>query len=81
MPLAVYRGRASALPTEVRLDDSMAMTPAMKLSMFDRWTVTARVSRAGQAQAVSGDLQGSLTVGRADLGDSALALVLDQVVP
>ncbi|HKY92379.1 MAG TPA: c-type cytochrome biogenesis protein CcmI [Nevskiaceae bacterium] len=81
MPLAVYRGRASELPREVRLDDSMAMTPAMKLSSFDRWTVTARVSRGGQAQAMSGDLQGSLTVGRADLGDSALALVLDQVVP
>lgn len=81
MPLAVYRGSAGELPREVRLDDSMAMTPAMKLSQFDRWTVTARVSRAGQAQAVSGDLQGSLTVARGDLGDAAMALVIDQVVP
>lgn len=81
MPLAVYRGRAAELPREVRLDDSMAMTPAMRLSSFDTWTVTARVSRAGQAQAVSGDLQGSLTVARKDLGDAALELVLDQVVP
>lgn len=81
MPLAVYRGKASELPREVRLDDSMAMTPAMKLSSFDTWTVTARVSRAGQAQAVSGDLQGSLTVARKDLGEAALELVLDQVVP
>lgn len=81
MPLAVYRGKASELPREVRLDDSMSMMPAMKLSAFDTWTVTARVSRAGQAQAVSGDLQGSLTVARKDLGDAALELVLDQVVP
>lgn len=81
MPLAVYRGKASELPREVRLDDSMAMTPAMKLSQFDRWVVTARVSRAGQAQAVSGDLQGSLTVARGDLGDAAMALVISEVVP
>lgn len=81
MPLAVYRGLASELPREVRLDDSMGMLPAMKLSMFDQWTVTARVTRSGQPQARSGDLQGSLTVGRAGLGDSALTLVVDQVVP
>lgn len=81
MPLAVYRGLASELPREVRLDDSMAMTPALKLSSFDNWIVTARLSRAGQAQAVSGDVQGSLTVARKDLGESALELVLDQVVP
>ncbi len=81
MPLAVYRGKASELPREVRLDDSMAMSPAAKLSQFDEWTVTARVSRAGQPQAVSGDLQGSLTAARADLGKSALVLTIDQVVP
>ena len=81
MPLAVYRGRAGELPLTVRLDDSMAMTPQLKLSQFDRWVVTARVSRAGQATAVSGDLQGSLTVAREGLGDAALELVLDQVVP
>lgn len=81
MPLAVYRGKASELPREVMLDDSLAMTPALKISQFDRWLVTARVSRAGQAQAVSGDVQGSLTVARGDLGKTALVLVLDEVVP
>jgi cytochrome c-type biogenesis protein CcmH len=81
MPLAVYRGRASELPREVRLDDSMAMMPALKLSGFEQWTVTARVTRAGGVQAMSGDLQGSLTVARKDLGDAALSLVIDQVVP
>lgn len=81
MPLAVHRGKAADLPQEVRLDDSMAMTPAARLSQFDRWVVTARLSRSGQAQAASGDLQGSLTVERGQLGDAALALVIDQVVP
>lgn len=81
MPLAVHRRPAQALPLEVRLDDSMAMTPAAKLSAYDRWIVTARVSASGGAQAISGDLQGSLTVAQKDLGDAAMALVIDQVVP
>ncbi|MGQ0501482.1 MAG: c-type cytochrome biogenesis protein CcmI [Panacagrimonas sp.] len=81
MPLAVYRGKASELPREIRLDDSMAMTPAARLSSFDRWTVTARVSRSGGAQAVSGDVQGSLNLARGDIGKAPLALVIDQVVP
>lgn len=81
MPLAVYRGKASELPREVTLDDSMGMMPALKLSQFERWTVTARLSRAGGVQATSGDLQGSLTVARGDLGKGAMALTIDQVVP
>jgi cytochrome c-type biogenesis protein CcmH len=81
MPLAVYRGSAKELPREVLLDDSMAMSPAAKLSQFDRWTVTARVTRSGQPQAASGDLQGSLTVARGEVGTSALALVIGEVVP
>ena len=81
MPLAVYRGSARELPREVKLDDSMAMSPAAKLSQFDRWVVTARVTRSGQPQAASGDLQGSLTVARGELGESALALVIGEVVP
>ncbi|TDU31986.1 cytochrome c-type biogenesis protein CcmH [Panacagrimonas perspica] len=81
MPLAVSRGNVGQLPREIRLDDSMAMTPAAKLTQFDRWTVTARISRAGQALAVSGDLQGSLTAARSDLGKPALVLTIDTVVP
>jgi cytochrome c-type biogenesis protein CcmH len=81
MPLAVSRSSVGQLPREIRLDDSMAMTPAAKLTQFDRWIVTARISRAGQAMAVSGDLQGSLTAARGDLGKSALVLTIDTVVP
>lgn len=81
MPLAVYRGKAGELPLAVQLDDSMAMMPTAKLSQFERWIVTARVSRAGQVQALSGDLQGTLTVARDQLGDAAMALVINEVVP
>lgn len=81
MPLAVYRGKASELPRELSLDDSMSMTPALKLSQFQRWLVTARISRAGSASAQSGDVQGTLTVERAQLGGAALGLELDEIVP
>lgn len=81
MPLAVYRGKVSELPLDVRLDDSMAMLPTHKLSQFDAWTLTARVSRSGQPQSQSGDWEGSMTVARRDLGTSALHLEVDQVVP
>ena len=81
MPLAVYRGRASELPRQIELNDAMAMQPGMELSKFDRWEVVARVSRSGGAQVQSGDLQGSLTVAREELGESALVLEISQVVP
>lgn len=81
MPLAVYRGRASELPGQIELHDGMAMQPGLELSAFDRWEVVARISRSGGAQAASGDLQGSLTVAREALGEAALAVQIDQVVP
>lgn len=81
MPLAVHRSRVSELPMNVVLDDSMAMMPSLKLSGFDQWELTARVSLSGEPQAQSGDLQGSLTVARATLGDAALPLTIDQIVP
>lgn len=80
MPLAVYRGMASELPTEVRLDDSMAMTPQLKLSTFDHWTLTARISASGQAQPQSGDLEGSLDVSSAMAG-APLLVEIDRLVP
>ena len=68
MPLAVQRLSGARLPLTVRLDDSMGMTPAMKLSQFERWVVTARLSKTGGAQAQPGDLQGSIELGREALG-------------
>lgn len=58
MPLAIARHKASELPLAVTLDDSMAMTPQMRLSAFDRVVVEARVSRSGDATPQAGDLEG-----------------------
>jgi cytochrome c-type biogenesis protein CcmH len=80
MPLAVLRVPGATLPLEVVLDDSLAMMPAMKLSRFDRYLVTARLSKAGMAQAASGDLQGSLKVSRGEAGQLQ-QLTIDSIVP
>jgi len=80
MPLAVQKLDASQLPLTVTLDDSMAMMPTMKLSQFDRWVLTARVSQSGGAQAQSGDLQGQLELDRAAAG-KPVALVISELVP
>lgn len=58
MPLAIARFPASELPRTVRLDDSMAMAPGMRLSGFPEVTVVARISKSGNAQPQPGDLQG-----------------------
>ena len=80
MPLAVQRLAGAQLPLTVRLDDSMAMVPSLRLSTFDRWTVTARLTRGGTVQAESGDLEGQIDVSRADAG-KPLAVKIDRVVP
>lgn len=58
MPLAAVRKRVSDLPITVRLDDSMAMMPQMKLSTFPVVNVGARISKSGSPIGQSGDLQG-----------------------
>lgn len=58
MPLAVQRFRVSDLPVSVTLDDSMAMTPAMRLSGFPQVVVGARISKSAQATPQPGDLEG-----------------------
>ncbi|ROH89396.1 c-type cytochrome biogenesis protein CcmI [Stagnimonas aquatica] len=79
MPLAVQRLPGARLPLTVKLDDSMAMTPAMKLSQFDRWTITARLSQSGGAQAQPGDLQGSLQLGREAAGQPQTLVIRERV--
>jgi len=58
MPLAVQRITVADLPASLRLDDSMAMMPAMKLSSFPQVIVGARISPSGQAMPQPGDLEG-----------------------
>ncbi|MFT4047146.1 MAG: c-type cytochrome biogenesis protein CcmI [Solimonas sp.] len=80
MPLAVQRISAPQFPLTVTLDDSMAMMPAMKLSGFERWIVTARLTSGAGAQALSGDLEGVHPASRAEAG-TPLHLVIDRQLP
>jgi cytochrome c-type biogenesis protein CcmH len=58
MPLAIVRKQVKDLPLTFTLDDSMAMTPAAKLSSAPRVVVGARISARGDATPQPGDLQG-----------------------
>ena len=58
MPLAILRKQVKDLPLTFTLDDSMAMTPAAKLSSAQRVVVGARISARGDATPQPGDLQG-----------------------
>lgn len=78
MPLAVARFPVSELPRTVRLDDSMAMAPGMRLSAFPRVTVVARVSKTGNAQPQPGDLQGESAELPTTAGPQSLALSIDR---
>jgi cytochrome c-type biogenesis protein CcmH len=80
MPLAIQRLSAAKLPLTVTLDDSMGMLPSMKLSMFPKVVVGARISRSGNALAQSGDLQ-VLANGIDVARKQPLDLVIDSIVP
>ncbi|HET9668072.1 MAG TPA: c-type cytochrome biogenesis protein CcmI [Casimicrobiaceae bacterium] len=78
MPLAVLRLPASDLPHDFRLDDSLAMTPAAKLSTASEVIVEARISKTGSATPASGDLRG--TSGPLAPGAHDVLIVINDVV-
>ncbi len=78
MPLAILRKQVKDLPLTFELNDSMAMSPQMKMSNFDQVVVVARVSKSGNAMPQSGDLMG-MSVPLA-LGSKGIKITIDQPV-
>jgi cytochrome c-type biogenesis protein CcmH len=79
MPLAILRFQVKDLPVKFHLDDSLAMSPQMKLSKFPDVVIGARVSKAASATPQAGDLQGYSK--QVKTGAAGVAVVIDQVVP
>ena len=78
MPLAVVRTTVSDLPRDFRLDDSMAMTPAARLSAAGQVIVEARVSKSGSATPAPGDLRG--TSAAVEPGAHDVSIAIDDIV-
>jgi cytochrome c-type biogenesis protein CcmH len=78
MPLAVLRTTAGELPRNFKLDDSMAMAPAARLSGASEVVVEARISKTGSATPSPGDLQGDSGVVKPGAHD--VSIVIDQIV-
>ena len=79
MPLAILKRTVADLPIAFTLDDSMAMSPQMKLSNFPLVVVGARISKSGNAMPQPGDLQGQAAPTK--IGSSGIELVIDGVQP
>lgn len=78
-PLAIIRKQVKDLPFKFSLDDSMAMSPEMKMSNFADIVVGARVTKSGDATPQSGDLEGASTPVK--LGANGIAVVIDRTRP
>ena len=79
MPIAILRTTADKLPLDFVLDDSMAMSPASKLSDMDEVTVRVRISKSGQAIPQPGDYGVSLTPVKP--GSKGLNLMVRDTLP
>ncbi|MEO7729189.1 MAG: c-type cytochrome biogenesis protein CcmI [Burkholderiales bacterium] len=78
MPLAVMRVQVKDLPAKFHLDDSLAMSPEMKLSRFSDVVIGARISKSANATPQSGDFTGMSKPVK--VGDKNVAVVIDSVV-
>jgi cytochrome c-type biogenesis protein CcmH len=78
-PLAVKRLSAADLPTRVVLSDSDTMAEGLSLSTFPSVSISARISRTGNAIASSGDLEGA-TDGLSVSETDQVEIVIDRVI-
>jgi cytochrome c-type biogenesis protein CcmH len=79
IPLAVMKKRVRDLPAAFKLDDSMAMSPAAKLSDHAQVVIGARVSKSGNPVAQPGDLEGLSAPLKA--GASGVIITIDREIP
>ena len=78
MPLAIIRKQVKDLPISFTLDDSMAMSPANKLSGAAKVVVGARISKSGNAMPQPGDLAGQSAA--VSVGSTGLQITISEVV-
>ncbi|HET7663135.1 MAG TPA: hypothetical protein VFK31_05790 [Rhodanobacteraceae bacterium] len=79
MPLAIKRIKAAQLPVTVTLTDAMSMTPGHDLSLVGKVTLTARISRSGNAKPQAGDLEGDVGPLNVD-GHTSTAIVINRTL-
>lgn len=79
MPLAILRKQVRDLPLDFKLDDSLAMSPAAKLSGAAEVVVGARISKSGNATPQPGDWQ--VLSSPVKPGATGLKLEIAQPVP
>lgn len=80
MPLAVARLKVADLPTSITLNDSMAMTPTMKISSFEQVNVVARVSFKGTAMKSPGDIEGASGAINVNGASGPVTIVISTIV-
>ena len=78
MPLAILRKQVKDLPVKFTLDDTLAMSPAAKLSGAASVIVGARISKSGEALPKAGDLSGQ--AGPLPLGSTGVKVEISEQV-
>lgn len=76
-PLAAQKLTVGQLPVRIVLTDAMAMLPQYQLSMFDKYTVVARIAKGGTPTPTSGDLFGEA---HATPG-AKITIIINQITP
>lgn len=79
MPIAIVRATAPKFPYTFKLDDSNSVMAERKLSQADQVVLVARISKNGNAQPQSGDLQATSAVIKSNTQN--VNLLIDQVLP